>query len=76
MIPVANIFALENPITMLLTLVVWVVPLALFLWALIDALRRTFPEPSGKIVWVLVIILLPCLGPILWFAVGRRQAGG
>jgi hypothetical protein len=47
---------------------VWFV---LWLWALIDCLRT---PGANKIVWILVIILLPFLGSILYFLMGRSRA--
>ncbi len=47
--------------------------MAVWIWALVDCLRRDFPEPVHKVVWVLVIILLHFLGAILYLAIGRQQ---
>lgn len=41
----------------------------LWLTALVDCLRSSSPN---KLVWVVVIILLPILGAILWYLIGRR----
>lgn len=43
----------------------------LWLMALIDCLKSNNPD---KIVWVIVIILLPFIGAILYYAVGRKRA--
>ena len=45
-----------------------------FLWliALVDILRSDF-EGNDKIVWVLVVILFPFLGSILYFVIGRSR---
>ncbi|RIV27288.1 hypothetical protein DYU11_02960 [Fibrisoma montanum] len=40
--------------------------------ALIDALRSSF-HGNDKLVWVLVILLFPFLGAILYFVIGRNQ---
>jgi len=49
-----------------------VVPLVLLLWALIDILRNEFTG-SNKIIWVIIVILIPILGAILYFLIGRKQ---
>lgn len=54
---------------LLLILVILVFPLI----ALIDILKSSFKESVNKIVWVLVVILLPILGTILYFIIGQRQ---
>ena len=45
--------------------------LVLWIMALVDCLKS---NNSNKIVWVLVIILLPFLGSILYFLIGRGRA--
>jgi hypothetical protein len=47
--------------------VLWFV---LWIVALVDCLKSNNPN---KVVWVLVIILLPFLGSILYFLVGRSR---
>ena len=46
--------------------------LCIILWivALIDCLKGNNPN---KLVWVIVIILLPFLGSILYFAIGKSK---
>jgi hypothetical protein len=47
-------------------------PLILWIWALVDCLKSEF-KGSNKIVWVIVIIFFPVVGPILYFLIGRGQ---
>ena len=51
-------------------LVLFVVPL--WLIALVDILRHDF-KGNDKLIWILVIIFVPFLGPILYFLIGRKQ---
>src|SRR5262245_2116587 len=50
--------------------------LALTLFAVIDCLSRDDDEFRGlpKVLWVLVILLFPLLGPLAWFFAGRPRA--
>ena len=41
--------------------------------ALVDVLRNDFKNNINKVVWVLVVILLPVLGAILYFTIGYKQ---
>ena len=50
-----------NYLISILCLVMWIV-------ALVDCLKS---NSSNKIVWIIVIILLPFLGSILWFILGK-----
>ena len=54
---------------LLFLLIIIVLPLI----ALIDVLKSSFRESVNKIVWVLVVILIPVIGPILYFIIGRNQ---
>ena len=67
-------------------IVVIVAALVLFIWGLIDCLR--YPDQAWdavgqqKIVWILVIVLVGCLGPLLYFFIPRpklkawKESGG
>lgn len=54
---------------LLLFILFWFAP---FLIALIDILRHNF-SGNNKIVWLLVLMMIPCIGSILYFAIGRKQ---
>jgi len=63
-----------------LFVIVPLVVLALDVFAVVDVImtdpRRVRAVP--KVVWVLLIVLLPIIGVILWFVIGkeRRDKGG
>lgn len=52
--------------------------LALMIGALIDAITRDQSQVKHlpKMVWILLIVLLPLIGSILWFTIGREYGGG
>lgn len=52
-----------NSLIYILCIVLWIV-------ALVDCLKSSNPN---KVVWVIVIILLPFLGSILYFLIGRSS---
>ena len=41
--------------------------------ALFSLLKSIFKDSTTKLIWVLVILLVPVAGPILYFIIGRRQ---
>ena len=47
--------------------------LALWIWALVDCIQRTFPGDNDKLIWILVIVLLGGLGAIIYLIVGRQK---
>lgn len=46
---------------------------AFWVWMLVDCLRRIFPDPTTKLMWVLLIVLTHFVGAILYFFLGRQQ---
>ena len=53
----------------------WLVGITAFvfwLWVLIDILKSEF-KGSNKIVWLIAVILLPLLGAVLYWFIGREQ---
>ena len=54
----------------------FLVPLALSLYALIDCIRTDESLVKGlpKIVWVLLIILIWVVGPLAWILAGRERS--
>jgi hypothetical protein len=57
-------------------LVIPLLVMTLFVFALVDIILRPSDQVRHlpKLVWVFVVILLPLIGSILWFAVGREYA--
>lgn len=49
------------------------VPFGLMLWALIECLLYESSEGNTKVVWVLVILLAPLLGPLLYLLLRRPR---
>jgi hypothetical protein len=63
---VTTVFPLFN----LIILILWFI---LFIYAIIDVLKNKFEPENNKIIWVIVVILLPILGPVLYFFIGKKQ---
>lgn len=53
-------------------IVLFVLFLPIWLIAFVDVLRSEFTG-SNKIVWLLAVILVPFIGPIAYFFIGRKQ---
>lgn len=45
--------------------------LGLWIAAIIDIVRSNFTDNNQKLVWILIVILVPLIGTILYFALGR-----
>ena len=44
-----------------------------WIWMLIDAIQNPSLVGNQRIVWVLVIIFVPCIGPLLYYFIGRSK---
>ncbi|MGN7885313.1 PLDc N-terminal domain-containing protein [Dyadobacter endophyticus] len=53
-----------------------ILPLAVTIWALIDAIKSDFEKDINKLVWIIVIICFPFFGGILYLFLGRSQKAG
>ena len=51
------------------------IPLSLVFWiiAILDLIKRQFNDQSIKIIWALVILLVPFFGSMLYFFVGKKS---
>ena len=65
-----EITAIESSIVVWQTIIL--LHTVLFLISLVDILRNKF-EKNNKLIWFVSIIMVPLLGPILYFLIGRKQ---
>ncbi len=54
-----------------LIVILTLVSVPLLLISLIDVLRHDFPG-NDRLVWILVIIFFPLIGPILYLIIGKK----
>jgi hypothetical protein len=58
------------------TIILWLILLlfGFLLWiaALVHVLKSQFADSTQKLIWVLVVCLLPLLGSLLYFSLGRK----
>ena len=57
----------------IIILSIFIIPLFLWLIAIFDLLKREFEDSTNKIVWALIILLIPFLGSILYFIIGKKS---
>jgi len=46
---------------------------ALWIYALVDIVRSDFQGDSDKVIWLLLVVLIPFVGTVLYFAIGQNQ---
>lgn len=66
--PMLGLFV-AGPVGALLSLLYFV----FWIWVLIDVIKNPGLSGNERIVWVLVIIFVPCIGPLLYFFIGRSK---
>lgn len=49
------------------------IPFIMMIGALIDILRSEFENSQNKLVWVVLVLLMPFIGALLYFLIGRNQ---
>lgn len=57
-------------------ILVFVVFPVLFISALVSIARSKAASGTEKGIWILISLVVPVIGPILWFAVGKRASQG
>ncbi|MCX6498883.1 MAG: PLD nuclease N-terminal domain-containing protein [Arthrobacter sp.] len=62
----------------MLRVVVPIIVLVVFVYGLIDLIRTDARQTKGisKAAWIVVQIVLPVIGAVLWFLIGRPRGGG
>jgi hypothetical protein len=61
----------------MIRLLPWLLSIALTIYALVDCIQtddariRNLP----KLIWLLLVLIFPIVGPIAWFIAGRPQRG-
>ncbi|HZN32594.1 MAG TPA: PLD nuclease N-terminal domain-containing protein [Pirellulaceae bacterium] len=58
---------------MLVMLILGLLCLVLWIWALIDAIQNPGLNQTERLIWVLVILLTNTLGAILYLLIGRSR---
>lgn len=50
-----------------------IIGLAIYAYTIYDVVISNFASDTDKLIWILIVILVPFLGTILWFLVGRGK---
>ena len=47
--------------------------LALWVYAIIDIVQGGFKKEGDKIVWLVLVLLVPVLGTVMYYLIGQKQ---
>lgn len=45
----------------------------IWIWALVDVIRRQFPNQNDKTLWLIIVILLYWIGGLVYLIAGRKK---
>ncbi len=48
-------------------------PLILTVYCIIDIMRSSFPDQANKLLWIIIVLLAPLIGSLLYLVWGRHQ---
>jgi hypothetical protein len=54
-------------------LLILILPIVPTFWAIIDVAYREFASIKTKALWGVFVVLVPCIGGIVYLLIGRRQ---
>lgn len=44
-----------------------------YAYTIYDVVTSRFANQNDKLIWILIVLLVPFLGTVLWFAMGRNK---
>ncbi|TFV95945.1 PLDc_N domain-containing protein [Algoriphagus kandeliae] len=47
--------------------------LAIYAYTIYDVVVSKFANETDKLIWLLIVVLVPFLGTVLWFVIGRGK---
>ncbi|WP_100628513.1 PLDc N-terminal domain-containing protein [Algoriphagus formosus] len=50
-----------------------IIGLAIYAYTIYDVVISNFANETDKLIWLLIVVLVPFLGTILWFVIGRTK---
>lgn len=53
-------------------LIIGIIILIADIWAIIQTIKAPRTSPGAKVLWILLILILPLIGLIIWFFAGPR----
>ncbi|UZD21663.1 PLDc N-terminal domain-containing protein [Algoriphagus halophytocola] len=50
-----------------------IIGLAIYAYTIYDVIISNFANDNDKLIWVIIVVLVPLLGTVLWFLIGRGK---
>jgi hypothetical protein len=49
------------------------VGLIIYVFTIFDVVSSKFANQNDKLIWVIIVVLVPLVGTVLWFLIGRGK---
>ncbi|MEN2280695.1 PLDc N-terminal domain-containing protein [Algoriphagus sp. SE2] len=50
-----------------------IIGFAIYAYTIYDVVISNFHNSNDRVIWLLIVVLVPFLGTILWFLIGREK---
>ena len=50
-----------------------IIGLAIYAFTIYDVITSNFANQNDKLIWIIIVVLVPLVGTILWFLIGRGK---
>lgn len=50
-----------------------IIGLAIYVYTIYDVITSNFDNQNDKLIWVIIVVLAPLVGTVLWFLIGRKK---
>ncbi|WP_082632221.1 PLDc N-terminal domain-containing protein [Algoriphagus resistens] len=50
-----------------------IIGLAIYAFTIYDVITSDFANQNDKLIWIIIVVLVPLVGAVLWFLVGRGK---
>jgi hypothetical protein len=64
---------LAGGLCVIVSLLLGLVGLVIWIWALIDAIKNPGLSSNERLIWILVIIFTSWIGALIYFLIGRKK---
>ncbi|MEB2773949.1 PLDc N-terminal domain-containing protein [Algoriphagus sp. D3-2-R+10] len=50
-----------------------IIGLAIYAFTIYDVISSNFANQNDKLIWIIIVVLVPLVGAVLWFLIGRGK---
>ncbi|SFA76892.1 PLDc N-terminal domain-containing protein [Algoriphagus aquimarinus] len=50
-----------------------IIGLAIYAFTIYDVIMSNFAKQNDKLIWIIIVVMVPLVGAVLWFLIGRGK---